>query len=176
MIAVGGDLVESFKVLADDDIEAAIAEIDAFEEETCGIPHSEDAALPDGATREIEPDAAHVDVHATDTPSTSATSPPAARRSCSSTTAPRPTSSRSSNSPTASRSTKRSRPKATTGPSPDTGTTGLAAPGGDEEAITFDLEPGNYALACYIPSADGTLHLCSGCNTSSPSTDTGDTT
>ena len=53
-------------MLADDDIEAAIAEIDAFEEETCGIPHSEDAALPDGATREIEHDAARVDVHATD--------------------------------------------------------------------------------------------------------------
>ena len=37
--------------------------------------------------------------------------------------------------------------------------TGLAAPGGDEEAVTFDLEPGNYVLACYIPNADGTAHL-----------------
>ena len=34
--------------------------------------------------------------------------------------------------------------------------TGLAAPGGDEEAVTFDVEPGNYALDCYIPAADGT--------------------
>ena len=40
--------------------------------------------------------------------------------------------------------------------------TGLAAPGGDEEAVTFDLEPGNYALACYIPAADGTAHLSLG--------------
>ena len=68
LIASEGDLVESFKVLAEDDIEAAIAEIDAFEEKTCGIPHSEDSALPEGATREIEQDATRVDVHATDYP------------------------------------------------------------------------------------------------------------
>ena len=66
LIADGGDPISFFKIIADDDNEAAIAEIDAFEEKTCGIPHSEDTALPDGATRELEPDAARVDVHATD--------------------------------------------------------------------------------------------------------------
>ena len=66
LIATSGDLVASFKILADDDSEAAVHEIDAFEEETCGIPHSEVSALAEGATREIEPDAVRVDVHATD--------------------------------------------------------------------------------------------------------------
>ena len=37
-------------------------------------------------------------------------------------------------------------------------TTNLAAPGGDDEVITFDVEPGNYGLVCFILSADGTLH------------------
>ena len=39
----------------------------------------------------------------------------------------------------------------------------MAAPGGDdEEVITFDLEPGTYALLCFIPSADGTPHTALG--------------
>jgi hypothetical protein len=36
--------------------------------------------------------------------------------------------------------------------------TNLAAAGGDEEVITFDVEPGNYALPCFLPSSDGTPH------------------
>ena len=41
-------------------------------------------------------------------------------------------------------------------------TTNLAAPGGDDEVITLDVEPGNYGLVCFIPSADGTLHALLG--------------
>ncbi len=40
--------------------------------------------------------------------------------------------------------------------------TNLAAPGGDEEAVTFDVEPGNYALVCFMPNADGTPHMVLG--------------
>ena len=29
-------------------------------------------------------------------------------------------------------------------------TTNLAAPGGDDEVITLDVEPGNYGLVCFI--------------------------
>ena len=159
LIASDGDLVESFKVLADDDIEAAIAEIDAFEEETCGIPHSEDAALPEGSTREIEQDAARVDVHATDY--AFAIGDVAAGR----------TSFVLVNDGAETHvleivkladGVTFAEALAADG---DEGTlvgywvTGMAAPGGDEEAITFDLEPGNYVLACYIPNADGTSHL-----------------
>ena len=40
--------------------------------------------------------------------------------------------------------------------------TNLAAPGGDEEAVTIDVEPGNYALVCFMPNADGTPHMVLG--------------
>lgn len=41
--------------------------------------------------------------------------------------------------------------------------TNLAAPGGeDDEVITFDLEPGNYAALCFIPGPDGTPHAFMG--------------
>ena len=38
----------------------------------------------------------------------------------------------------------------------------MASGGGDEESITFDVEPGNYGLVCFIPSADGTPHAMLG--------------
>ena len=61
LIADGDDPISFFKIIAADDNEAAIAEIDAWEEKTCGIPHSEDTALPDGASRQLEPDATRVE-------------------------------------------------------------------------------------------------------------------
>jgi plastocyanin len=40
---------------------------------------------------------------------------------------------------------------------------GLAAGGGaDEEAITFDVEPGNYGVLCFVPAPDGTPHAFMG--------------
>lgn len=40
---------------------------------------------------------------------------------------------------------------------------GFAAPGGtDEEFVTMDLRPGSYAMACFLPSHDGTPHAMSG--------------
>ena len=41
-------------------------------------------------------------------------------------------------------------------------TSNLAAPGGDDEVITLDVEPGDYSLVCFILSADGTLHALLG--------------
>lgn len=38
----------------------------------------------------------------------------------------------------------------------------LAAPGGDEEVANLDLEPGTYAMLCFIPAADGTPHAFMG--------------
>ena len=66
LIADGGDPISFFKIIAADNNEAAIAEIDAWEEKTCGVPHSDDTALPDGASRELDPDATRVDVHTTE--------------------------------------------------------------------------------------------------------------
>ena len=162
LIAAGGDLVESFNVLADDDVEAAEAEMLAFEEEACGSTHSVNDPLPAGTTREIEPDAVRVDVHATEYAFHIGD------------VAPGRTSFVLVNDGAethvleivklADGVTFDDALTAEGDEAPFTGLweTGLAAPGGDEEAVTFDLEPGNYALDCYIPAADGTPHLSLG--------------
>jgi plastocyanin len=36
------------------------------------------------------------------------------------------------------------------------------ASAGDEEAITFDVEPGTYGLFCFLPTVDGTPHAMLG--------------
>ena len=36
------------------------------------------------------------------------------------------------------------------------------ASAGDDEAITFDVEPGTYGLLCFLPTADGTPHTMLG--------------
>ena len=162
LITSGGDLVESFKVLADDDIEAAIAEIDAFEEETCGIPHSEEAALPEGSTREIEQGAVRVDVSATDyafhigdvasgrtsfvlTNDGDETHEMVVVKLAAGVTLD-----------------EAIQADGEEGTVDSEWGTNFAAPGGDEEAVTFDVEPGNYALVCFMPDADGTPHMVLG--------------
>lgn len=162
LIAVGGDLVESFNVLADDEVEAAEAEMLAFEQNRCGSGHSDYMPLPAGATREIEPAAVRVDVHATEYAFQIGD------------VAPGRTSFVLVNDGAEAHVLEII--KLADGVTFDDvlatedhettiaglWETGLAAPGGDEEAVTFDLEPGNYALACYIPAADGTAHLSLG--------------
>jgi plastocyanin len=44
----------------------------------------------------------------------------------------------------------------------DFGGSGLAAPGGDEEYLTVDLEPGTYGIYCFLPDPDGTPHVLMG--------------
>ena len=67
-----------------------------------------------------------------------------------------------SSSPKGRRSTKRCRQKGATGTVEESWTSNLAAPGGDDEVITLDVEPGDYGLVCFILSADGTLHALLG--------------
>ena len=162
LINSGGDLVESLKVLADDDIEAAIAEIDAFEEETCGIPHSEEAALPEGSTREIEQDAVHAHVSATDY-AFHIGDVAAGRTSFVLTNDGEETHEmvvvKLAEGVTLDEAMEADGEEGTVDRS---WATNLAAPGGDEEAVTFDVEPGNYALVCFMPDADGTPHIMLG--------------
>ena len=142
LIAVGGDLVESFTVLADDEVEAAEAEMLAFEQNRCGSGHSDYMPLPAGATREIEPAAVRVDVHATEYAFQIGD------------VAPGRTSFVLVNDGAETHVLEII--KLADGVTFDDvlatedhettiaglWETGLAAPGGDEEAVTFDLEPG----------------------------------
>ena len=162
LIADGDDPISFFKIIAADDNEAAIAEIDAWEEKTCGIPHSEDTALPDGASRELEPDATRVEVDATEYAFHIGD------------VAPGRTSFVLTNDGAETHELlivklaqgvtldEAMQAEGGDGTVEESWTTNLAAPGGDDEVITFDVEPGNYGLVCFILSADGTLHALLG--------------
>ena len=162
LIADGGDPVSFFKIVAADNNEAAIAEIDAWEERTCGVPHSADSPLPDGASRELEPDATRVDVHAAEYAFHLGD------------VAPGRTSFVLTNDGAETHELlivklaqgvtldDAMQAEGGDGTVEESWTTNLAAPGGDEEVITFDVEPGNYGLLCFILSADGTLHALLG--------------
>ena len=162
LIADGGDPVSFFKIVAADNNEAAIAEIDAWEERTCGVPHAADAPLPDGASRELEPDATRVDVHTAEYAFHLGD------------VAPGRTSFVLTNDGAETHELlivklaqgvtldEAMQAEGGDGTVEESWTTNLAAPGGDEEVITFDVEPGNYGLLCFILSADGTLHALLG--------------
>ena len=161
LIADGGDPVSFFNIIAADNNEAAIAEIDAWEEKTCGIPHSDDTALPAGASRELDPDATRVDVHTTEYAFHLGD------------VAPGRTSFVLTNDgdETHEMLIIKLAPGVTLdeamqaegggGTVEESWTTNLAAPG-DDEVITFDVEPGDYGLLCFILNADGTLHALLG--------------
>jgi hypothetical protein len=158
-----GDLVAFFNVVGDDAVEEGKAKTDAFEEENCGIDHSQDDELPAGTTREIEDDAARVDVTGVDYAFDFETPTKSGRTSFVLT----------NNGDEAhfllvvmlaSGVEWQDVLEAddATGMTDGEWETKLAAAGGDEETITFDLEPGNYGMACFVPTADGTPHALLG--------------
>lgn len=162
ILAAGDDMVAAINAIGDDEVEAAIDEIDAWEEEHCGIPHSEDEALPAGASDEIEDGAARVDVTATEYKFD--VGPVQAGR----------TSFVLKNAGAeahfllivklAEGVTLEEAMASEDGEGMTQGewATGIASAGGDEETITFDVEPGTYGLLCFLPSADGTPHAMLG--------------
>lgn len=161
LIPVAGDMVASMAVFAQDDVELAIDEIDAYETANCGIRAEDDeGGLPEGATEEIEADAARVDVVASDYAFKFEEPIAAGRTSFVLTNEGEEAHfllvSKIKDGVTVEEALAMEDPEAVIEGEWETG---LAAPGGDdEEVITFDLEPGTYALLCFISSADGTPH------------------
>jgi hypothetical protein len=155
----GDDFVALFNALAKDDVEAATTELDAYEEANCAIPHSEDDSLPEGAVRDVEDDANQVAVTATDY----------AFEVDGEVTAGRTTFTVTNNGAeahflgigklkdgvTVDQALEAEDPATVLDGEWDTN---LASAGGDEESVTFDVEPGEYALVCFIPDAEGTPH------------------
>lgn len=163
MIPVADDLVAALNVVALDEVEAALDEMDAFEGATCGV-EMDDGPATDGSSTEVEADAARVDVVAKDY---SFDAPP--------TLAPGRTSFVLTNQGAEAHFLLVSKLKdgvsmqealAMEDPSAvieGEWETGLAAAGGaDEEVVTLDLVPGTYALLCFIPNAEGTPHAFMG--------------
>jgi hypothetical protein len=154
-----GDVLNFFKAAARDDVQQAVEQINAWEAANCGIAHDEDA-LPPGASHDVDAGATRVDVRAEDYTLTM----PA-------TLAPGRTSFVLTNHGAevhhlvifqlAEGVTFEQAMSAEDAEGMVTGqwSTGLAFPDGeDEEAITFDVTPGNYGVACFIADADGNAH------------------
>ena len=161
LIEAGEDIVAFFNAYAVDDVEAAIAQIDAFENETCDVAH-EDTTPPPGASRDIEDDATRVDVVASDY-AFELLAVEAGRTSFVLTNEGHEAHFllivKLAEGVTLQQAMESEDDSMIEG----LWETGLAAADGtDEEAITFDVEPGNYGALCFIPAPDGTPHAFMG--------------
>ena len=162
LIAAGSDPVAQFNAFAADDVEAAVAQINAWETANCKIPH-DDPEPGEGATREIDPAAVQGDVAMSEYKFTF-DEPVAAG----------PTSFVATNKGaqahfmlvvkladgvTLEQSLKSDDDSKTVG----RWSSGFAAAGGaDQEVLTLDLKPGNYGMLCFVSDPDGTPHAMKG--------------
>lgn len=158
------DPVAMMAAFADDDVEAAIAEIDAFEDENCGTNNENPGPQPE----EPEEGAAVVEVTAVDYSFEVPEQIAAGRTSFVLTNT-----GAEAHFMLLSRIVQGTMEEALAyegdpeeaGLVEDVegGESGLAAPGGqDVETVTVDLEPGNYAMLCFVPGPDGTPHAFNG--------------
>jgi hypothetical protein len=161
LTSVGDDMVAFFAAYAQDDVEQAIDEINAFENETCGVEH-DDTTPPEGASRDIEADATRVDVTATDY----AFDIPAVEAGRTSFVLTNEGHEahfllivKLAEGVTLAQALESEDDSMIEG----IWETGIAAPDGeDEEVISFDVEPGNYGALCFISGPDGTPHAFMG--------------
>jgi hypothetical protein len=164
LLAADGDTVKFFATFAEDDVEHAIADTNAFEDEQCGTHHAEeDTPLPKGATKAVEDDATRVDVTAVDYKFELPEELKAGRTSFVLTNDGNEAHflliGKLKDGVTLDQAMQAQDDSSFTA----MWESGMAAPDGqDEEAITFDLEPGNYGAMCFIPAADGTPHAMKG--------------
>ena len=165
LIAAEGDMVAFFNAAADDDVEAAIVVINAFETENCGIDHSDDSPPADDTTSyEVEDDATRVDVTATDYEFALDSDTLAAGRTSFVLTNNGQEAHFLGVTKLVDGKTLDDMMNSDDSEGIVEGEWGshLAAAGGDTEALSLDLEPGNYVLACWISAADGTPHAMLG--------------
>lgn len=156
-VPVEGDLVGFFNVAADDQIEVHLDALAVFEEENCAIPADNDPA--EGSTWELEDGAQRVDVIGQDFAFEFESPTEAGRTSFVFTNegveAHFLLVVKLAEGVTLQEALESEDPE---GLLEGEWETKLAAGGGDEEVVTFDLEPGSYGLLCFIPTVDGTPH------------------
>jgi hypothetical protein len=157
-----GDVVATFAAVAEDDVAAANNELNEFEAQHCGIEH-EDPALGDeeaaSGSTEVEIAASE---YSFDIPEGIAAGPTALRLSNTGEEAHFMDLFQLTEGHTIDEVLQSEDPE-DDGLGNHLGTSGLAAPGGDDtEYLNVDLEPGTYALVCFIPGADGTPHAFTG--------------
>lgn len=162
LIAAGTDPVAQFNAFAADDVETAVAQINGWETANCKIPHdNEDPG--DGATRELDPAAARVDVAMTeyefafDEPV--ATGPTSFVATNNGAQAHFMVVVKLAEGVTLDQALKSEDDSNTVGQ----WSSGFAAAGGDDqEVLTLDLKPGTYGMMCFVSDPDGTPHAMKG--------------
>ena len=157
----GDNMAAAINALADDEVEAAQQKLSEVEQRECGISSDDEEGLPAGASTEIEADATRVDVTATEyafqlTPPTSAGRTSFVLKN----------NGNEAHIAVILKLAEGATLDQALGSEDGEGVDGewgtnLAA-SGEEEAVSFDLEPGNYGIVCYLPSADGTPHFALG--------------
>jgi hypothetical protein len=158
-----GDFVATFAAFAEDDVEAALAEINAFENENCNTGHDESETVP--PVSDPEEGAQVVEVTAVefafDIPAVTA-----GRTSFVLTNG-----GEQAHHMIVVRVLEGTLEEALAfegdpveaGLVEDVGSSGNAAPGGeDTEVVTGDIEPGDYGMLCFLPDVDGTPHAFKG--------------
>lgn len=165
LIAADGDLPAFFAAFADDDVAAAVDDINAFETEECGIDHADDGLAP--GDDEAADGATVVDVVASEYTfefGDIAAGNTSFRLTNEGEEAHFLIVMKLADGHTLDEALSSEGDPEEEGITEDpTGETALAAPGGeDEEFLTLDLVPGDYAMVCFIPGPDGTPHAFSG--------------
>jgi uncharacterized cupredoxin-like copper-binding protein len=163
LLSTGDDMVAKFNAFGSDDIEPSIAKIDAWEETNCGIKHSEEDALPPGASKEIEDGATKVEVTAReysfDMPGAikaGRTSFVLANKGQEAHVMAIVKLKEGATLDQVLQSDDQSQDLVETEWSSD------IAARGEEEALTIDVTPGTYGVVCFIPNAQGQPHVMLG--------------
>lgn len=152
--------VDFLAIFAKDDVEEAVENIEEWEAENCGIESDGPGGeLPPGATEEIEPDAARVDVVAVDYDFEVDGEIAAGRTSFVLTNDGDEAHFLGIIKLAEGVALEDAIQSEDESVAEGFWESGTAAPGGeDEEVITFDLEPGSYGMVCFIPDASFTPH------------------
>jgi hypothetical protein len=155
-----GNTSAAIAAVADDDVEAAIGELNTFENENCGLDH--DASELGVGPNEPEDGATEVDVTASEYTFDIPDGVAAGRTSFVLSNA-----GQEAHFMSLTRILQGTLEEALAfqGDPEEAGLvegiadSNLAAPGGDDvEVVTADLEPGDYAMLCFVPGPDGTPH------------------
>jgi plastocyanin len=165
LIPAAGDTVAFFNAYAQDDVTAAIEDINDWEAENCGIDHSEDngPGQAEGVSFEIDDDATRVDVTSKDFEFVLPTDTLTAGRTSLVLTNQGQEAHFMSIVKFAEGATLDEFMSSDGEGGEAFWDSGLAAAGGDdEEALTIELEPGNYAMMCWVAGADATPHAMLG--------------
>jgi hypothetical protein len=167
LIDAGGDPVAMFAAIGQDDVETASAEINEFETAECGIDHEGDSTPPND---QPEDGAAVVELTSTeyafnDLPDTVDAGLTSFVLTNDGAEAHFMEIIKVVEGHTIDEALQFEGDPEAEGLIETVATSAIAAPGGDVEAASAELEPGEYSMLCFVPGPDGTPHAFMGMHT-----------